>query len=350
MSYGTASGYAPPAYAPPPRDPTAVMGRRVVAYLIDFALVTSIEIALLAATKDRTFTGIPSGFSDACRVIRDESDFSGQCLQLGSRAWTWTTGAFILALGLATLVGLLNNVILQTATGASIGKMIMGLRVVTADGETAGLGRQFGRWMMLIVDAGLCFVGFFVAAFTHPHRRLGDSVASTYVVAVADTGRPLEFAAGPPPAMGQQFGQAFGQQPAYVPPPPGQGGWGQPQPQPGGWNQPAPAAPPQWGAAPQPQAPYQQPPQPPYGAAQPAQQPRPQWGESQPPQQPPAYQPPPPAQPPPAYQPPPPAQPPAYEPPPPAAPPSPPATDPVVESWWGKAVSDDEPDDGAPKQ
>jgi hypothetical protein len=215
--------------------------------------------------------------------------------------------------------------------------MIMGLRVVTADGDTAGLGRQLVRWLMLIVDLGLCFVGFFVAAFTHPHRRLGDSVASTYVVAVADTGRPLEFAAGAPPAMGQQFGQAFGQQPAYVPPPPGQGGWGQPQPQPGGWNQPAPAAPPQWGAAPQPQAPSQQPqPQPPYGAAQPAQQPRPQWGESQPPQQPPAYQPPPPAQPP------------TYEPPPPTAPPA--ATPPATESWWDKAVADDEPDDDPPAQ
>jgi uncharacterized RDD family membrane protein YckC len=323
------------------------MGRRVVAYLIDLVLVGAIFVALLAATKDRTIVDIPSEFSDACRTIRDADGFSGQCLQLGSRAWIWTSGAVLLCWGLAALVGLLNNVILQTATGASVGKMIMGLRVVKADGETAGLGRQFGRWLMLIVDAGFCFVGFFVAAFTHPHRRLGDSLASTYVVAIADAGRPLELATGVPAGLGQQFNQAFGQQygqPGYVPPPP-HNTWGQAQPQPGGWNQ---APPPQWGAAPQQVTPYQQrapfaapqpppaQPQPPYGES------RPQWGASQPPPQPPAYQPPPPQPAPPAYEPPPPAQPSVYEPPPPAAPP---ATDAVSESWWDKAVSDDDPGD-----
>jgi uncharacterized RDD family membrane protein YckC len=321
MAYGTPSAYAPPPFNPPPRDPTNVMGRRTAAYLIDFILVAAIEVALLAATKDHTYI-LEDGYSNACADIRSMVG-ADQCLQLGNRAYTWTGGAFLLALGLATLVGLLNNVILQTATGASVGKMIMGLRVVTADGQTAGLGRQFVRWLMLIVDAGLCFVGFFVAAFSHPHRRLGDSVASTYVVASADAGRPLEFPAGLPPAMGQQFGQAFGQQypqqygqPGYVPPPP-QNTWGQPPPQPGGWNQ-APAQP-QWGAPPpSPQQP------PPWGTAQPA-----------------------PAQP---------AQPPVYEPPTPpyprptAPPESPPAPDAAVESWWDKAATENEPDDDTPKQ
>jgi uncharacterized RDD family membrane protein YckC len=314
------------------------MGRRVVAYLIDLVIASAVLVALLAATKDRTYTGIPSDFNDACRFIREAPGFAGgQCLQLGSRAYTWTGGAFLLSWGLSALVGLINNVIVQAATGASVGKMVMGLRVIDAEGRHASIGRQFVRWLLLIVDAGLCFVGFFVAAFTHPHRRLGDMAGGTYVVAAADVGTPVS-------AMPQQEQYA---QPAYVPPPP-QPAWGQPPPP--SWNQPQQPQQPQWGAPQQAPPPAQPqwgappPPQPQWGAPQqapPPQQP-PAWGQ---PQQPPAYERPPEQQrsaPQPPYEPPPAPPDPAPEPEVEAPPEPPPASNSSSgESWWDSALGDD---------
>jgi hypothetical protein len=231
----------------------------------------------------------------------------------------------LLSWGLSALVGIINNVIVQAATGASVGKMVMGLRVIDAEGRHASIGRQFVRWLLLIVDAGLCFVGFFVAAFTHPHRRLGDMAGGTYVVAAADVGTPIS-------AMPQQQQYA---QPAYVPPPPQQA-WGQPPPP--SWNQPQQPQQPQWGAPQQPPPPAQ----PQWGAPPPQQ---PQWG-APPPQQPPTYEPPPeqqwsaPPEPSPAYEPPPAA--PEPEPAPEAAPEPPPASSSSSgESWWDSALGDD---------
>ena len=49
----------------PQSDPTEVMGRRIVAYIIDTLLISGILIAALALTKNRVYTGAPS---DACRT------------------------------------------------------------------------------------------------------------------------------------------------------------------------------------------------------------------------------------------------------------------------------------------
>ncbi len=325
----------------PQRDPTAVMGRRIVAYIIDALLIGGTLVAALLVIKHQTFKGAPV---DACRTLR-EGGFNGQCVQFGSRVYTWRGGAMAAGYGISALVGLLDLVVLQGVTGASVGKHILGLRVVNAQGQPCGLGRAFVRWLLLIVDASCFIVGLLVALLTHPHRRIGDMAAGTYVVALADVGRPFQGAPaayqyGYPPSGPPGWAPPGVAQPPAAPwgtPPPS--AWGAPPPPPAApWGAPPPATPPTWGATPPPEsAPpgWGTPPTPPTGPApDPGTQP---WAAPAP-----APTPPPPA--------------PAPTPPPPAAP-SPPAPAPAPaaepeptpaaegESWWSKAFSEDEGDE-----
>ena len=314
----------------PPGDPTAVMGRRIVAYIVDSLLISGIFIAVMALTKNNAYTRAPSG---ACQILRDRG-FSGQCLQFGSRVYTWKSGGAAAGYGSSALASFLDLVVLQGITGASIGKLIMRLRVVNAQGEPCGVGRAFVRWLLLVVDGACFIVGLLVALLTQPHRRIGDMAAGTYVVALAHAGRPV---AGAP-----QAAYPAAPQYQYAYPQPGAPGWAPPgaAPQPGapGWAPPgaAPPPPPGWGAPP--------PPPPTWGAPPPP--PPSEWGA--PPPAAPAAEPAPPAwnaPPAPPSPPPAPTEPPATEPsqadrPPPGSPPA------AGETWWNKALDgDDEPEE-----
>ena len=407
------------AYSMPPHgDPTNVMGRRIAAYIIDALISSAVLVAVLALTKDHSYVHAPT---DACQSLKN-AGFSGRCVQLGSRVYTWKAGGFAAGYLVSLGVSFANNVLLQGSGGASIGKLILGLRVVDGAGQVASIGRNLVRWLLLIVDAVFCFlIGLITASVTHPHRRVGDMVASTYVIGVADLGRPVvaavsayQYGYGQPPGGGWAppgaatpgWGGAAQQPspPAWgaPPPPPEQQGWGQPQPPAAapGWGQPQPAppawgapppptpeaAPPAWGAPPPPSAapesappawgapptPAPPPPAAPPAWDQPAPAPSaapPAWEQPAPPPSPappawdqPAPAPPSPAAPPawdqpaPAPTPPPPptpdptpAPPPVPDvPPPPAAAPDPkPAPPAPGESWWDKALGDE---DDEPRQ
>ena len=228
-----------------------------VAYVIDSVLIAIVGVAVMALTKNHAYTGAPSG---ACQALRDSGNFSGQCVQLGSRVYTWKSGGLLVGYGLGGLIGLANLVVLQGITGASIGKFIFGLRVVNGEGRPCGVGRALVRWLILILLDGACFlIGLIVALATHPHRRIGDMAGGTYVVALADVGRPVVAAVPPPYAYSQ----------------PGAGGWAPPgtQPPPPSWGAPPPGAqppPPSWGATP------------PSAWGTPADNPPPAWGAPDP--------------------------------------------------------------------
>jgi uncharacterized RDD family membrane protein YckC len=70
-----------------------------------------------------------------------------------------------------------------TAGGQTLGKMVMGIRVVAADDtESVDMGRAILRtllWLVLAVPAGL---GFLTALLSRDHRGLLDRVAGTRVV------------------------------------------------------------------------------------------------------------------------------------------------------------------------
>lgn len=67
--------------------------------------------------------------------------------------------------------------------GKSLGKQILGLRVVKRDGSRPGLSAFMLRWLLLTIDAGTGFVvGILCIMFSKNSQRLGDMAAGTMVV------------------------------------------------------------------------------------------------------------------------------------------------------------------------
>jgi uncharacterized RDD family membrane protein YckC len=65
---------------------------------------------------------------------------------------------------------------------ATPGKMICGLRIVTAEGGKVGYGRAAGRFFAEILSALCCTIGYIIAAFDDEKRALHDHICSTRVV------------------------------------------------------------------------------------------------------------------------------------------------------------------------
>lgn len=236
---------ASPASPPMPGgDPTAVFGRRIVAFLIDSLLLVVPALLLLSASFEYLEVSQLDRDPEAyCNDYMDEQ--GGFCLDMsdvddrvyfsdgpssGSTLLFWG-GSFLLL------------VVVQGITGWTVGKLVMGLRTVQEDGRPAGVGRAFLRWILLVVDMLPCIglVGLITAGTSTGHRRVGDLAAKTYVVRAAAAGSPIRIPGTASASAPLSYGDGGWPQ---SPPPPGTG-WGQPvAPTPTAWGQPeAPAAP-----------------------------------------------------------------------------------------------------------
>lgn len=69
--------------------------------------------------------------------------------------------------------------------GATPGQMILGLKVVTADGGPLTVGRAFGRFLAYILSAFTLCIGYIIAAFDSQKRALHDHICGTRVIRVA---------------------------------------------------------------------------------------------------------------------------------------------------------------------
>lgn len=66
--------------------------------------------------------------------------------------------------------------------GGTLGKRLLGIRVVGPDGARPSLGRSAVRSALALVSAGMLGLGFLLALFTRSGRGLHDLVARTWVV------------------------------------------------------------------------------------------------------------------------------------------------------------------------
>jgi uncharacterized RDD family membrane protein YckC len=102
----------------------------------------------------------------------------------------------VVTIALTTLVCFLYYWILEGTWGATFGKAIVGLRVRRVDGTKIDLRASLIRNALRIVDGiGAYLVGWIIAAASATRQRLGDRVAGTIVVQVADT-RHVRMAGG----------------------------------------------------------------------------------------------------------------------------------------------------------
>ena len=196
-------------------DPTAVMGRRVGAYLIDGLLVVLLTLLAVLAT---------GGLSEQ-KGLSDCTSVDGViCLQGGDRVYL-VEGAPAWALFLVPLAyAVVISVLIQGRTGATPGKAAFGVRVVDPGGRGPGVVRAFVRTLLLPVDLIGCvvpLVGPITASVSRGHRRVGDMAAHTFVVDRATTGRAIVMPAAlaPPLPPGPAPG-ALPANPPSTPPPP----------------------------------------------------------------------------------------------------------------------------------
>jgi uncharacterized RDD family membrane protein YckC len=192
------------------QKPTAVVGRRVAAFIIDGLIVTAILAGTwLALTKN----------VDALNCVGGGIKINGNC-----RAFT-SSGDRTVWYVIVAVVYIGIFVVLQGLTGRTPGKAMLGIRVVNAEGRPPGLFRAFLRTIFWIVDEFPYFIpfltGFVTALSTERNQRVGDMVASTFVI--------NKNAAAP-----QGAGPAFVQQPAFGAPPAGAPYQSAPPPPPSG--------------------------------------------------------------------------------------------------------------------
>jgi uncharacterized RDD family membrane protein YckC len=171
-------------------DPTKALWRRIFAYLIDGLVGSLVVLALLAAADLDTVdaAGCPSDDLPGGRTCIDlPGDDTDDTVVLADR------GPLVAAVAVGFGWVLLNDVVLQGLTGATVGKFVTGARVVRPAGQRPGLWRAFVRTLLLPIDLInlILPLGLWVAMFSRGHRRIGDMVGGTYVVKARYAGEPL---------------------------------------------------------------------------------------------------------------------------------------------------------------
>lgn len=184
-----------------PASPTKVVGRRVGAFILDdfIALVPGLIVFMMIAEHSQT----PEGYLG----ISMNMTIGGSSVVWLNDVWTLTGGVANLfnAVVLLYLLGYL--VVLPGLTGWTLGKRLVGVRVVGRDGLPPGVPRSFLRQLLWIVDdfpyliPGL--TGFIVAMTSKTNQRVGDMVASTWVIRAG-----IESFTPPAPEPQPEFTQA----------------------------------------------------------------------------------------------------------------------------------------------
>ncbi len=185
--------------APQPlSDPTAVFGRRVVATLVDGAVVLVPTIAVVTSEFEYLSVAQLGGMDPQQYCDQYMEQQQGICVntaEVNDRVY-FNDGS-MLGGGLAFWgLGLVLLVLLQGITGWTPGKLLTGIRVVRADGRPPGIGKALVRWLLWVVDGqpcGLPLVGFITGLTTTGHRRVGDMVAKTFVVRASAAGSPVSI-------------------------------------------------------------------------------------------------------------------------------------------------------------
>lgn len=216
-------------------DPTKVVGRRVLAIILDAFLV--IVPAVLLVTSQFEYLDVDDLDQSAeafCDDFQDQED-NGICLNfedMDDRVY-FSDDSNLTSTGIYWGSNFLFLVVLQGLTGWTPGKLITGIRVVRGDtGDKPGVLKALVRWLLWIAD-GFPYVipgltGFFIALSTAGHRRVGDIGAGTFVVKRSATGQPIRVEDGGRLVVGTEA-------PTAAPP-----SWGAPPPS-------APDAPTGWG-------------------------------------------------------------------------------------------------------
>ena len=141
---------------------TDIVGARALAQIVD-GIVSLVAFSLVAAGVGALLGGLASGHRSPLATI----------LAVGP-----------MAMVLGSLVGGLVPVLLEWAwNGETVGKRLVGIRVVSMDGGPVGLGAALTRNLLAAVDGAFFYlVGLAAMSTSSDRQRIGDRVAGTVVV------------------------------------------------------------------------------------------------------------------------------------------------------------------------
>jgi uncharacterized RDD family membrane protein YckC len=181
------------AVAPPVHDPTAVLGRRYGAFVID-AAVSLVVFGLIFFATATTHTRAEALRIPGCHLSANDSS-QVECdnravVTVDDTVYETNIGAFA---ALAAAFTFLYFALAEGVWGRTLGKQLTGLRVVDQEGARVGFAGAVLRWLVFAVDGplSLFLCGIITSAVSTGHRRLGDMAGSSFVVGRADAGRPV---------------------------------------------------------------------------------------------------------------------------------------------------------------
>ena len=140
--------------------------QRTVAFLIDKILLylTSFILFLIG------ILAIRSGFQLCGDVLSIE-------------IFTKLTGNFLIFYSIMTLlIDVLYFTYFHGTTGQTIGKKILGIKVVQSTGEPMTPGIAFLRWVGYIISGLILYLGYIWIAFDREKQGWHDKIAGTYVI------------------------------------------------------------------------------------------------------------------------------------------------------------------------
>ena len=135
--------------------------RRIAAFLIDAVVLAIIAIPFLEFTRGTT-------------IQNGNELHTFKVGMSGIRPLIWAAVSFVYFMGM------------ESVLARTLGKMVLGIRVIRQDGRPCSFGSVLVRNLVRIVDAFPYvipyLVGFIILAATDGQRRLGDMVAGTTVI------------------------------------------------------------------------------------------------------------------------------------------------------------------------
>ncbi len=97
-----------------------------------------------------------------------------------------STGASVALIVIGILTGFAffvwNQCIRQGRTGASLGKSVLALRLVGQDMVPIGGGLAFARYLLNIVNAIPCYLGYLWPLWDSKRQTFADKLMGTYVI------------------------------------------------------------------------------------------------------------------------------------------------------------------------
>lgn len=176
-AYVAPSAYAgPPAYAVgSPWGPLADWFTRVLASLID-TLVSMVALVVVGIGVVLLVIGVPKD--------RTYDSFTGAYESTGGNTALVVVGIIVIIAGylLSLAISLWNRVFTMGRTGQSIGKKVMGIKLVDErTGQPMGAGMCFVRELAHFLD-GAVYIGYLWPLWDRKRQTFADMILSTVVV------------------------------------------------------------------------------------------------------------------------------------------------------------------------